>query len=223
MADIFFTSDQLQHYGHFNIINYCNRPFGDPAVHAQMMAVINDESSSKDAVKDARRALEEYKRRVVEEHDETLIEKHNARVKSGDRVFMLGDFGMGRQDHLPTIFSRLNGQKNVLWGNHDRDKKFVDHVKRTAAWCGDYYRLRVDDVRVILFHYPIAEWDGCHKGYWHVHGHSHGTHPSPAPLRRLDAGVDVHDYAPISFEELRAYMESPERAPTPHHGRTKEL
>ena len=157
----------------------------------------------------------------VEEHDEALIERHNAVVKTGDRVFMLGDFGMGPKGRLPGILKRLSGQLFYIWGNHDRDKGFIDAVRERAVWTGDLYTLKVGKLRTVLCHYPIAEWDGFFRGSFHVHGHSHGNHPSPAPLRRLDVGVDVHAYRPTSFEEVRAYMEAPERGPGVLEGRVE--
>ena len=215
MSDIWFTSDQ--HYGHGNIINYCDRPFGDTQAIAAAYAATRDKTLGESARAEASIHLKSLLAPAVTEMEETMIANHNACVKPGDRVFMLGDFGMGRQDHLPSIFDRLNGQRHILWGNHDKDKRFKKHVEEHAAWAGDYLRLRVGDERIILFHYAIEEWDGCHKGYWHLHGHSHGTRLSPAPMRRLDVGVDSHNFRPISFEEVRQYMTDPSRGSTDHH------
>ena len=44
---------------------------------------------------------------------------------------------------------------------------------------------------MILFHYPINEWDGCHKGWYHLYGHLHDR-LAPLPGRALNVGFDLH-------------------------------
>ena len=44
---------------------------------------------------------------------------------------------------------------------------------------------------LILFHYPINEWDGCHKGWYHLYGHLHDR-LATLPGRALNVGFDLH-------------------------------
>ena len=44
---------------------------------------------------------------------------------------------------------------------------------------------------LILFHYPIQEWDGCHKGWYHLYGHLHDR-IAKIPGRLLNVGYDLH-------------------------------
>ena len=44
---------------------------------------------------------------------------------------------------------------------------------------------------LILFHYPIYEWDGCHKGWYHLHGHIHDR-VAEIQGRILNVGWDLH-------------------------------
>ena len=60
---------------------------------------------------------------------------------------------------------------------------------------------------ITLSHYPLAEWEAGHHGAWHLHGHSHGQHRGPGS--KLDVGVDCHDYAPVSLDELGALVPPP--------------
>ena len=30
------------------------------------------------------------------------------------------------------------------------------------------------DRQICLCHFPIAEWNGYHKGHWYIYGHIHG-------------------------------------------------
>ena len=58
------------------------------------------------------------------------------------------------------------------------------------------------DERVVLFHYPIDQWQGRPNGGFHLHGHVHGHGVSLA--RRFDVGVDVKANAmrPRAFVDL---------------------
>lgn len=56
------------------------------------------------------------------------------------------------------------------------------------------------------------------NGKVHVTGNSHGSLPRDYKARRLDVGVDCHNYAPISFEEVAKEMEKHRFVPVDHHG-----
>ena len=60
---------------------------------------------------------------TIEEHDEALIENWNKVVSTGDMVFILGDLSL-RCDIaiVEANLKRLNGQKHVISGNHDKNK-----------------------------------------------------------------------------------------------------
>ena len=56
-----------------------------------------------------------------------------------------------------------------------------------------YLKLQLDEIdnTLILFHYPINEWDGCHKGWYHLYGHLHDR-LADIPGRALNVGFDLH-------------------------------
>ncbi len=56
----------------------------------------------------------------VEEMNEALIRNFNAVVRPEDTVYHLGDFGFSHVDKLKYILSRLNGNKVLIYGNHDK-------------------------------------------------------------------------------------------------------
>jgi calcineurin-like phosphoesterase family protein len=67
------------------------------------------------------------------------------------------------------------------------------------------------DVILVLCHYPFAEWDRKHYGAWHLHAHSHGNHEARGKI--LDVGVDnaykvLGQYRPFFIEEVAEYMET---------------
>jgi calcineurin-like phosphoesterase family protein len=188
MNDIYFTSDT--HFGHANIIKYCNRPFES-----------------------------------VEENDECLITQWNARVRPGDRVYHLGDFAFGDARYVKNIIRRLNGQIHFIFGNHDKVIDRNKDVQDMFASCQTYKEVAVTDPdlgkrhKLVLFHYPIEIWNKRHHGAWHLHGHSHGKCPSPEWQPRVDVGVDVWNYTPVSYEEVKKHMSKKVCKPLDHHGR----
>ncbi len=133
--------------------------------------------------------------------DLALIKNWNEVVGPNDHVYHLGDFAW--RDHS-RYKSQLHGKIHWILGNHDRCS---EAVKNQFTSVHDLHITRVDKQSVFLFHYPCVSW--WHKGYgtWHLYGHVHGGY-SRAGEASLDVGVDCHNYRPISFEEVRALIES---------------
>lgn len=153
------------HFGHANIIRYCDRPF-----------------------------------KSVEHMDEELIARWNARVTSEDIVYFLGDFAFSPVWRIRQIFEQLNFEKCIIVpGNHDRTllemwhQPFDTFVPRVEL-VDQLHDIRVEGKHFVLCHYPMAEWNGSHRGSIHLHGHCHGskgkhkTQPMPG---RYDIGVDM--------------------------------
>jgi calcineurin-like phosphoesterase family protein len=136
--------------------------------------------------------------------NETLIENYNKVIKKNDIVYHLGDFSFAKYEEANGIFERLNGQKILIEGNHDSDAV----LKLKWSWVKNYYKLKTDKATFILFHYPIASWEGKFRGNIHLCGHSHHNLKSTIPLRRLDVGVDgpLYNYSPISLDDVLALV-----------------
>ena len=151
----------------------------------------------------------------VEEMDEALIKAHNETVGKQDIVWFVGDFAFSDAERIKTILRRLNGQKNLVLGNHD------NQIARTPrAFIGDgllnsvnhYKHIRIGNQPIVLMHYAMRIWDKSHYGSWHLYGHSHGTLPPHG--KSLDVGVDdkniTSDYRPYSYDEVAKFMDSRE-------------
>jgi calcineurin-like phosphoesterase family protein len=137
----------------------------------------------------------------VEEMDEALIENWNKTVGPRDEVYHLGDFAF-RTTNMVRYFDRLNGKKHLIIGNHDNDE---------TAECGwldvqHYVSFKLNKQRIVLFHYPIAEWEGYYRGSLHAHGHQHNkllvTAERETKPARFDVGVDACRFTPIPAEAL---------------------
>lgn len=125
----------------------------------------------------------------VTQMDETLISNWNSVVQNTDTVFHLGDLAWeGHED----VTDRLNGFKVFIRGNHD---------PKDPDWGEQYVDLRVAGKRLILFHYPIEEWDGWFRGSIHLHCHTHKTTRWTAE-RRCNVTVEAWDYTPVALNSV---------------------
>jgi calcineurin-like phosphoesterase family protein len=182
----FFTADT--HWGHANVIEYCDRPWPD-------VAAMNA----------------------------GLIERWNSRVQPNDTVYHLGDFGFGKPAFLHTILDQLNGDITLIEGNHDRQNLKGGYIRDRFKAIHSYLELKVieDDGfvrRVSMCHYESPTWRGKQKGHYRLYGHSHGgslnevmcphcDHRVFPPSRKLDVGVDCHNYYPLAYAELKAQLD----------------
>lgn len=147
--------------------------------------------------------------RDVQVMNEKLIHNWNSIVSPDDDVYILGDVTMKGPELAFAVLSRLVGKKYLIRGNHDY---FVDNhawseYSWVFQWVKEYHELVVNNQKFVLFHYPIAEWDGFYKGSIHLHGHQHNQsvynfQQQQAGIRRYDVGVDANDFTPVSIEHV---------------------
>jgi len=172
----FFTADL--HFGHSGIIKFCNRPFES-----------------------------------ISQMNRDLINNWNSRVSNDDHVYIVGDlFYSGRNaadsDEAVAIVKKLNGILHLVAGNHD-----FPYLKKMEY---HYLFADVDQIRylkhgsedIFLCHYPMAEWSGFYRGSWHIYGHIHNAKNTAFEYMRhqeraLNAGVDICNFMPVTFEELK--------------------
>ena len=175
---VFFTADL--HFGHNDIIGFCARPYKD-----------------------------------VDEMNRALISNWNSRVSNDDHVYVVGDLFYGGRDAAGqkeafSIVKRLNGVLHLVAGNHDfpylKNMEYhylfadVDHIRYLSH----------EGNNIFLCHYPLAEWSGFYRGSWHIYGHLHNAkNTAYEHMNKLDhalnAGVDICNYMPVTFDELVMY------------------
>ena len=165
--------------------------------------------------------------KTIEEHDKALIDNWNSIVKSGDLVYVLGDFSIEHTiDKIREPLSKLVGQKILILGNHDR-KKIHLQLKNEGLWQAIYEYTSIkanmpDGQKVFfrLFHTPILEFDGAFKNYrptekyMHAYGHIHNANNYDNIYKSLGfpavhIGIDTSDefpntkaYTPILLENV---------------------
>ena len=175
--NIFFTSDL--HFSHANIIKYCDRPFYSAG-----------------------------------EMDAAMIANWNNVVGEEDIVFILGDFCFGSTQTWLHFLRRLNGKKYLTQGNHDKGIPVTELVfvyPLMNLWIKGDDEIS-DGQRITCCHYPMLSWYQSHRGSWQLYGHVHGrlsnknVKESSITPNQLDVGVDVHNFTPISYEQVKTII-----------------
>lgn len=141
----------------------------------------------------------------VEEMDECLIRNWNKKVNEWDDIYILGDL-IHRCEEPERYLKRLKGRLHLICGNHDNDLKESKYGKYFIQ-VSDYAVVKDDNHRLVLFHYPLLEWDGYYYGSWHIFGHIHNhisltQHRVSKLPKALNCGVDVTGFQPVTFDEL---------------------
>jgi calcineurin-like phosphoesterase family protein len=130
--------------------------------------------------------------------NEALIANWNSVVGVDDVVYHLGDFSFGK--NIKEIRDRLNGKIHLVMGNHDRRNVMVKADFESIK--SGLLMVDIDGFFFVLNHRPMALDLLPLKPHIHLHGHCHGN-SSPSPrYSSLDVGVDVHNFLPISVEEV---------------------
>jgi len=154
--------------------------------------------------------------RSSEQHDALLIDNINSLVGRDDELIIIGDFA---GDNPGKYRSKIHCKHvRLIMGNHDRPKKSMNVFGEcpTMAWTKCYSENKKDHLKLHLSHYPMAYWDGSHRGEGHLYGHVHGQRESYLdeiePQRKaMDVGVDnafalLGSYRPFSEAEVFSYM-----------------
>lgn len=134
------------------------------------------------------------------EMDEVMIRNWNAVVKPDDKVYHLGDVAFAKFEYVKDIFSRLNGRKVLIKGNHDNWFKLSQYSQF-------FYDVRAYHIldKILLAHIPVhplslERWRG------QIHGHLHNR--VVPDQRYLNVSVERIKYTPINFHEARKYFEA---------------
>lgn len=109
----------------------------------------------------------------VNEMNNKLIENWNARVRSDDTVYILGDFIWAKESEWPSIVGSLAGNKVLIRGNHD-PKQFSAATKRMFQEITDLKEIKDSGKHVVMCHYPIPFFRaGFAPTAFMLYGHVH--------------------------------------------------
>ena len=160
------------HFGHKNILHFADRPFAD-----------------------------------IEEMNRFIVDNWNCKVNDNDHIYILGDVFYKCEDPEP-ILRELKGEKHLIIGNHDSWLKRLE-LKKYFVSIDNYLEFFDGNNYLILSHYPMLSYHFANRNNTYmIHGHIHAdTDADYFSLlanreRILNAGVDINNYAPVTFEEL---------------------
>lgn len=146
----------------------------------------------------------------IEEMDKAIIELWNKTVKKDDKVYILGDFSWYKGKKTNEILYKLNGSKSLIIGNHDKnflqDKNFDKYLFKEICY---YKEIKVNKKKIVMFHYPIIDWNGKFEGSIHLYGHVHTIISTDTEYmdnisnkyKCINVGIDVHKRL-LNVEEL---------------------
>lgn len=180
--NLFFTADS--HFGHHNVIRYCNRPYENAAEMNEKL--INNWNS------------------VVPPKGTVY---HLGDFFMGNSIFwepvlnrLNGEIHLVKGNHDKKVlkepftsrFASVNDYAEIFVNDKDAPMKRF---------------------HIVMMHFPILSWNGSNHGSWHLHGHSHANQSimaANANVKRLDVGVDnpLCGYSPFSFNQIKEIMES---------------
>ena len=141
----------------------------------------------------------------VEEMNQCMLDNWNSVVKPGDKVYHLGDVMMGDKTEFKKYWSKLNGSKRLIVGNHDD----IKWMAQNELFAKIHMWRMFTEFGLLLTHVPIHE-SGLRRGaptdetapmLLNIHGHIH-QNPSPTEHHRCVC-VEHINYTPINIEELR--------------------
>jgi calcineurin-like phosphoesterase family protein len=170
-----FTSDH--HFGHANIIKYCDRPFADvDEMNEALVANWNRLVGETDTVY----YLGDFSLKL------SIMERYAPRLK-GRKILIAGN-------HDSCHPSQHDGK----WGNVGIYRKYFDGVFEEYDWEGLLlHHIPYFDDEDLRF----PEYRPHDDGRILLHGHVHQRWV--VHERQINVGVDVWDYEPISEEQIR--------------------
>ena len=137
----------------------------------------------------------------VDYMNEQMVIEWNNIVQPGDLVYILGDVAFLPAQKAAEYMNRLNGDKILVEGNHDRKTLNDPTFRRAFKEVHKYLDINYGGHKCVMFHYPIAEWDQMHRGALHFHGHLHGGVSGLEEFRARDMGMDATGEIVIEIEK----------------------
>lgn len=140
----------------------------------------------------------------VTEMNESLITNWNSVVSSEDIVYHLGDIAFGMTfSQLSEIFSRLNGEIQIIMGNHDFHLKRKRLQQLPNVTFVSPYPVIIEEY-FILSHQPLYMPTRGINPYYNIYGHVHGDNRYK-DITNNSACVSVEriNYTPIKLDTLK--------------------
>ena len=145
----------------------------------------------------------------IAEMDQALIDNWNKKVSSDeDKVYIIGDFCYLSDKEPEWYLSQLKGRKYLIIGNHDDST--LESLEARKYLHGIYQIKRIKDEgrKIVLCHFPLADWQGSGSGAYHIFAHighdrlSEASTYMNAKPNAFNAGCMLNNYEPVTLDEL---------------------
>ena len=133
---------------------------------------------------------------TIEEHDlhvEAMIRTLCRKLKPGDEVWNLGDFGSLTKLYTTDWIKATGAKAYFLYGNHDRQSDIAqfEHYFDQVFFYPVYL-----SQKLVVSHCPVAVFPDTIN----IHGHLHGA--KLFPINYVNASIHVINYSPFSEKNL---------------------
>lgn len=192
---VYFTSDL--HFGHKNIIKYCNRPWDD--VESMNEGLISNWNA------------------VVRPEDTVVV--------LGDVALGRHEVGLGLVSRLHGIKLLIPGNHDECWSGHKKpNRRKYEDVGFLVSAVETHYNFPLIssdhgygvEYPVTISHFPFEgdshgedrykQYRPRDNGQWLLHGHVHDAWR--IKYQQINVGVDVWNYEPVAEERILAIIES---------------
>lgn len=130
-----------------------------------------------------------------------IVDNINSVTSPNDILYILGDVSFGTVQETNAILNSIHCKKILIIGNHDRSyiskKEFTDCFESIH----EYLEIKYDNMDIIMFHYPISEYNKQHRGAIHLFGHLHDK-PHKLSGRVKNIGMDVNNCFPFNLKDV---------------------
>ena len=193
METIWFTADL--HADHTKIVEIYNRPIN---INKNDLIGIGEHNISNPS----------YKRLVNEANNNWIIKDViNKYVKKTDDLYILGDVTMSNKKNADKFIDRLNGNKHLISGNHDKNIKHSTRFSEITQIKDFRFKRDNIDITIILCHYNMLSWNKRIHGSWHLFGHTHCRPIEGQAIMSFDVGIDrIGIYRPYNLYEICQIM-----------------
>lgn len=160
---------------------------------------------------------------TVDEMNEQFINNYNDKVGQNDTICWVGDCFFVSTPRAKEIMGRLNGNKILVIGNHDKSQGKMAELGFELVT--DRMYMFIEGRKALVCHYPYkkAIYDGVRyderfmelrpkkkDGELLIHGHIHSNVIVRGTM--IHVGVDAWDYSIAPMDEIKALIA--ERFPT---------
>lgn len=140
------------------------------------------------------------------EMDDTIIDNFVRLIKKGDTLYIIGDFAFDVQSGEDFLNNFSGVDIHLILGNHDH--KMPDWMKRRFKSFSYIKEITIEEQSITLCHFPMVSWNKSHFGAWMLHGHHHADISKQTIGKIMNVAVDVNDFNPVSFDQVKAYMKN---------------